>query len=86
MSVTSELLLTFSWLIILLAMNVYVLLMTEWLSFVIFFIPVHASVYKLFAVNIHEERTEPIGMIPDVSRCVFAMHHSKIDEADKEES
>ena len=42
-----------------------------------------ASLYKLFAVNLREEGYEPIGSAPDVSRHLFAMYHSKIDESDK---
>lgn len=42
-----------------------------------------ASLYKLFAVNLQEESYEPIGSKPDVSKCLFAMYHSKIEEAEK---
>ena len=81
-SVKSDLLLTFGWLI-----NSLKKERTSLDRVVIFCRSLHtcASLYKLFAVNLQEESYEPIGSSPDVSRRLFAMYHSKIDESDKEE-
>ena len=39
-----------------------------------------ASLYKLFAINLREESYDPVGSERDISKTMFAMYHSKIDE------
>lgn len=81
-SVKSDHLLTFGWLIDALKRE-----RTSFDRVVVFCRSLHtcASLYKLFAVNLREEGYEPIGSVPNVSKRLFAMYHSKIDESDKKD-
>ena len=77
-SVKSGNLLTFGWLIDALKQE-----RTSLDRVVVFCRSLHTcvSLYKVSAVNLREEGYEPIGSVPNVSKCIFAMYHS--DESDK---
>ena len=79
MTVKSDHLLTFGWLIGTLKQEC-----TSLDRVVVFCQSLHtyASLYKLFAINLREEGYEPMGGAPHVSTRLFAMYHSKIDEYD----
>lgn len=81
-SVKSDHLLTFSWLIDALKQE-----RTSLDRVVVFCRSLHtcASLYKLFAVNLQEEGYEPVGSAPNVLKHLFAMYHSKVDESDKKD-
>ena len=82
MSVKSDHLLTFSWLIDALKQKC-----TSLDRVVVFCQSLHtcASLYKLFGVNLREEGYKPVGSAPNVSKRLFAMYHSKVDESDKKD-